>query len=132
MRNFTQKRSKTIAQTIRDAMGKTFPGKRGGKELAAALSVAPSTVTQWVNGRAEPSLTELYAMSKIFGIPLHRLCGMGGDSDSVDDLFSEVMERVTKAHRRGRMKSRPSTAREMEALRLIRTILGDMRDDACA
>ena len=130
MRNFTQKHGKNIAQTIRDAMGKTFPGKRGVQELAAAVGVAPSTVTQWVNGRAEPSLTELYAMSRIFGIPFHRLCGMDDDSDSVDEFFSEVMEHVTAAHRR--TKSRPSTAREMEALRLIRAIFGDMRDDACA
>lgn len=119
MRSFTLKQRKSIALNIRNAMEKSFPGKGSGKRLAAELGVAPSAVSQWATGKKVPSLSSLYAMSRLFGIPLHRLCDLpaGKGKDTAFEIMCLIA--AGKNGKGKRVNPGPADAGEREAVRLI-------------
>ncbi len=133
MRSFKQKQRQNIALNIRNAMEKSFPGKGSGKQLSAALGVAPSTVSHWINGKAVPSLPSLYAMSKLFGIQLGRLCDLPRDRGSRSGDIAFDMARLIAASKSGkgkRVNSIPADAKERAAIRLICNELHGVIDGA--
>lgn len=126
MKKLNRKQRDTIALNIREAMEKTFPGKGRGKRLAAMLGVAPSTVSQWASGKTVPSLSHLYAMSRVFGIPLHRLCDLPADRNvGIQNLAFDITRRIVacKSEKGGSVNSRPADAGEREAINLIGKVL---------
>lgn len=133
MLTFTLKQKKLIAKNIRAAMESMFPGKGRGRRMARLFGVSPSTVSQWVNGKKTPTLSHLYQMSKVFGTPLHQLCGLPKRGNiRTKNLVTEIIKRIMTAEgKRGNAASGKRSRADMNtAIMLIKKELEDIKEMA--
>lgn len=64
---------KSLAKTIRD-LRTSYRGKGISQtELAREINANPNTVSRWESGIYKPSIAELIALSRFFGVPLSGL-----------------------------------------------------------
>lgn len=129
MITFTKRQKKLIGKNIRGAMENTFPGKGRGRRLARILGVSPSLVSQWANGKKTPTILNLYRLTKIFGVPLHQLCGLPKEKNiRTKNLAAATIKRLTSSSgRQGKIlagKISPSGLKEV--ITLINKELDDL------
>ena len=67
----------TIANRLQELM---TDAAQTEQDIAEHLNVEPSTITQWFNGQATPTVEQLLALAQHFGVDLHLLL-MGFDEN---------------------------------------------------
>ncbi len=80
---FTENQKKRIAHNIRkelNAKSSDCERNQQNLRLASLVGVSSSTVSRWVSGTKTPDMERLIRLARVFGVPLHRLCGYSGKS----------------------------------------------------
>ena len=72
----------TIADRIQDLMSDPAQTEQ---DMAERLNVDPSTITQWFNGQATPTVEQLLALAQHFGVDLNQLLTGFDDHDEADE-----------------------------------------------
>lgn len=64
------------------------------KELANKLSISPSTVGMYEQGRREPDLETVKKIASLFGVTTDYLLGAEGDTMGTEETINEITQRV--------------------------------------
>lgn len=129
MGDFSAKQRRKLGQTIRDHKEKKFPGRGGGNRLAQELGIRPQLLSQWIGGVKEPTMLQLYALAKAFGISIQELCAMPKIKKSKGkvtglDMVSEITDLYKLAH-----INKISAQRERRFLTTIKSMISNELDD---
>lgn len=133
MIRFTKRQKKLIGKNIRSALENAFPGKGRGRRLACLLGVSPSIVSQWANGKKTPSVWNLYRIAKIFGIPLHQLCGLPRQKNiRTKNLAAATIKRLTSgSDKQGKVLTGKVSRSDLRvAIDLINKELDDLKEQS--
>ena len=110
----------TIADRIHELMSDAAQTEQ---DMAEHLNVAPSTITQWLNGQATPTVEQLLALAQHFGVDLHQLLTGLDDHDEADETVEISL--LPPEHARGIdiLETYRSKRTPMQHARLARSLL---------
>lgn len=103
---------------IAEILAQALTERGAQKRLALVLGVDQSTVSQWVNGRSEPTADKWRAIEDHLGLERYALAVAKGNLPAGQDVPDDVAARLS------------SLESKVEAIeRLLDTIAGDGGDD---
>lgn len=110
----------TIADRIQDLMSDAAQTEQ---DMAERLNIDPSTITQWFNGQATPSVEQLLALAQHFGVDLHQLLTGLDENDEADETVEIPL--LPPEHARGIdiLNTYRSKRTPMQHARLARSLL---------
>lgn len=110
----------TIADRIQELMSGAAQTEQ---DMAAHLNIAPSTITQWVNGQTTPTVEQLLALAQHFGVDLQHLLTGFDDTDEADETVEIPL--LPPEHARGIdiLKTYRSKRTPVQHIRVARSLL---------
>ena len=88
-----------VAAKIRDLRVNYNSGEGLSQEsLAAALKVAPNTISRWETGTYRPSLKDLERISRFFGVPMMSFLPDDMVADDEDENLKALLRTARQLH----------------------------------
>ncbi len=107
MDKLPSKQRERLARKIREGKDKLCPGRGGCGKFAAMLGISPNLLSQWMNGKRQPTPQQLAHLAKLFKVPIQTLCSLPKVKHDAASTALDVILDLTKA--RKKVKPSPKT-----------------------